>query len=190
MSMFKKFKRKSISELMSVTTFVEINKTLDFVSVSTEDKKLSPEEFNKGYVARNPSNHNDLWYVSKAYADENLEALEEVTITADTVSEKTLTNTSVEDVKKNVSDVVVWGDGDTFQLICKASSKSQGWMKSCKAMEIPNIGCVVQVTTQQDKNVAEALVFVPNVKIVTMMSHIGEDATVIGRKIVHVSSNL
>ncbi len=38
-------------------------------------------------------------------------------------------------------------------------------MKSCKAMEVSG-GCVVQVTTQQWSNVAEALTFVPNVQIV------------------------
>ena len=77
---------------------------------------------------------------------------------------KTLTNTSVEDVVKNVSDVVIVGNGDTFQLLCKASSKAQGWMKSAKAMETP-YGCVVQVTTQQGHHVAEALTFVPGAKI-------------------------
>lgn len=87
------------------------------------------------------------------------------------VMEKSLENTSIEDVKKTTSDVVVFGNGDTFQLISKASSKSQGWMKSCKAMEIKGIGCVVQVTTEfRDKsgevsNCAEALTFVPNVEI-------------------------
>ena len=64
-----------------------------------------------------------------------------------------------------VSDIVVVGNGDTFQLLCKASSKEQKWMKSAKAMQTPN-GCVVQVTTQQGDNVAEALTFVPSVKIV------------------------
>ena len=83
-----------------------------------------------------------------------------------TTEEKTLDNTSVEDVKKKVSDVVIVGNGNTFQLLSKASSKAQGWMKSAKAMEIPNVGCVVQVTTQQGDNVAEALTFVPGVKIV------------------------
>ena len=39
-------------------------------------------------------------------------------------------------------------------------------MKSAKAMEIDGVGCVVQVTTQQGSNVAEALVFVPNATIV------------------------
>lgn len=78
---------------------------------------------------------------------------------------KSLDVTSVEDAKQKVSDVVVVGDGDMFKLLCKASSKSQGWMKSCKAMQTPN-GCVVQVTTQQGDNVAEALTFVPGVSIV------------------------
>lgn len=64
-----------------------------------------------------------------------------------------------------MSDLVVFGDGDTFQLICKASSKAEGWLKSTKAMEIPGVGCVVQVTTQQGDNVAEALTFVPGVRI-------------------------
>ena len=90
---------------------------------------------------------------------------------------KTLDNISIEDVKSKVPDVKVIGNGDTFRLLCKTSSNSEGWMKSSKAMEIPGVGCVVQVTTQQKSNVigssygelwsvAEALVFVPGVKIV------------------------
>lgn len=79
--------------------------------------------------------------------------------------EKSLDVTSVEDAKTKVNDIVVVGNGDMFTLLCKASSKSQGWMKSAKAMETPN-GCVVQVTTQQGSNVAEALTFVPGVRIV------------------------
>lgn len=79
-------------------------------------------------------------------------------------AEKALDVTIVEDAKTKVNDIVVVGNGDTFSLLCKASSKSQGWMKSAKAMETPS-GCVVQVTTQQGENVAEALTFVPGVKI-------------------------
>lgn len=79
--------------------------------------------------------------------------------------EKTLDNVNVADVKAKVSDVKVFGNGDTFQLLCKASSAEQGWMKSCKAMEIAGVGCVVQVTTQQGDQVAEALTFVPGVVI-------------------------
>ena len=66
---------------------------------------------------------------------------------------------------KNVDDVEVFGNGNLFQLLSKASSKSQGWMKSTNAMCIVGVGCLVQVTTQQGDNVAEALQFVPDVRI-------------------------
>ncbi len=79
--------------------------------------------------------------------------------------EKDLNVVNTEDAVKKVSDVIVVGNPDIFQLLCKASSKSQGWMKSTKAMEIEGVGCVLQITTQQDKNVAEAIQFIPNVKI-------------------------
>lgn len=88
--------------------------------------------------------------------------------------EKTLHNSDVSGAKKNVPDIEVVGNGDMFQLLCKASSKSEGWMKSTKAMEISddagNSACLVQVTTQQRNDngsyaVAEALTFVPGVKI-------------------------
>jgi len=78
---------------------------------------------------------------------------------------KTLHNSTVNEAHKNVSDLQIFGNGDTFKLICKASSGVEGWMKSTKAMEIPNIGCVIQVTTQQGDNIAEALTFVPGVRI-------------------------
>jgi hypothetical protein len=56
-----------------------------------------------------------------------------------------------------------------FSLLCKASSESEGWMKSTKAMAVVG-GCIVQVTTQQRNNdgsyaVAEALTYVPGVTI-------------------------
>jgi hypothetical protein len=79
---------------------------------------------------------------------------------------KTLDNTDINGAKKNVKDIQVFGDGDLFQLLSKASSESEGWMKSTKAMEILGVGCLVQVTTQQGENVSEALTFVPGVKIV------------------------
>ena len=80
-------------------------------------------------------------------------------------TKKTLGNTTVNAAKKNVTDLVTYGDGDSFKLICKASSQCEGWMKSTKAMQIDGIGCVVQVTTQQGDQVAEAITFVPGVKI-------------------------
>lgn len=84
---------------------------------------------------------------------------------------KTTDVTNVAEAKTKISDIKVFGNGDLFQLICKASSDAQGWMKSTKAMQTP-VGCVVQVTTQQKNldqtySVAEALTFVPGVKIMT-----------------------
>jgi len=78
--------------------------------------------------------------------------------------EKTLNVASVEDAKKKIPDLEVIGNGDMFTLLCKASSNSQKWMKSAKAMQTP-VGCVVQVTTQNGEHVAEALTFVPGVAI-------------------------
>ena len=99
------------------------------------------------------------------------------------MEKKSLSNTCVNGTKKNVKDVVVFGNGDMFKLLCKASSESQGWMKSTKAMIIPH-GVVIQVTTQQlnpdgSYSVAEALTsIVGNFKLVDDVNN--------GRKIVPV----
>jgi hypothetical protein len=86
-----------------------------------------------------------------------------------TMKEKTLFNSDISGARKNVKDIQIVGNSDQFRLLFKASSQEEGWMKSTKAMEVPG-GCVVQVTTQQRNPdgsyaVAEALTFVPNVKI-------------------------
>lgn len=78
---------------------------------------------------------------------------------------KTLNNSDVKGAKKQVPDLELFGNGDLFQLICKASSKSEGWMKSTKAMNIAKLGCVIQCTTQQGNNIAEAVCFVPGSRI-------------------------
>lgn len=77
---------------------------------------------------------------------------------------KTLNNSDVNGATKQVKDIEFYGNGDTFALLCKASSKEEGWMKSTKVCNLPN-GCLVQVSTQQGDNVAEAITFVPNVHI-------------------------
>ena len=79
---------------------------------------------------------------------------------------KTLGNTCSNRATKNVKDIVFWGNGDTFKLISKASSESEGWMKSTKAMQAGS-SVVVQVTTQQRNPdgsyaIAEALTTVLN----------------------------
>jgi hypothetical protein len=86
------------------------------------------------------------------------------------MTNKTLHNSDVSGARKNVKDIQIVGNGDMYRLLCKASSQAEGWMKSSKAMEVPG-GCVVQVTTQQRNPdgsyaIAEALAFVPGVKIV------------------------
>lgn len=81
------------------------------------------------------------------------------------LTKKSLGNTTTNGASKNVSDLSIWGEGDMWKLISKASSESEGWMKSTKAMEIEGVGCLVQVTTQQGNNIAEAVTFVPGVKI-------------------------
>lgn len=104
---------------------------------------------------------------------------------------KTLSNTDVKGAREQVKDLEVFGNGDTFLLICKASSAAEGWMKSTKAMPVPNLGCVVQVTTQQsvwdyetdreiDVAVAEAVCFVPGADIVEFF---GKDGIVVGRRL-------
>ena len=88
------------------------------------------------------------------------------------MTEKTLHNSDISGARQNVPDIKVVGDGDLFQLLAKASSLQEGWMKSTKAMQIPRVGCIVQVTTQQKNpdgsySIAEALTFVPNVALAT-----------------------
>lgn len=103
--------------------------------------------------------------------------------------DKTLSNQDGNGVQKNVHDVKFFGDPDGFQLICKASSELEGWMKSTKAMEIPGAGCLVQVTTQQRNEsdggyaVAEALTFVPGIEIVPGFD---DNGNIIGRRLMPI----
>lgn len=76
---------------------------------------------------------------------------------------KSLGNTDVNGAAKNVEDLVIFGNGDLFKLVSKASSEAEGWMKSTKACNMPT-GVLVQVTTQQGDHVAEALQFIPGVR--------------------------
>ena len=101
------------------------------------------------------------------------------------MSEKDLNITEVRGAKANISDLQVYGDGDTFRLLCKASSQSQGWMKSTKVCNVPG-GCIVKVTTQQrnpdgSSAVAEALTYVPGVHL---------DAEANPRRLVVATANL
>lgn len=74
--------------------------------------------------------------------------------------EKTLNVINNNDLKNKVSDVEIFGE-DVWHLLCKASSKNEKWMKSTKVMNVHG-GCLVQVTTQNQDNIAESVVFVPH----------------------------
>lgn len=102
-------------------------------------------------------------------------------------SAKDLGITDVRGAKANISDLKVFGDGDTFRLLCKASSEEQGWMKSTKVCNVTG-GCIVQVTTQQRNPdgsyaVAEALTYVPGVciardeprRLIALSLHAGDE---------------
>ena len=102
---------------------------------------------------------------------------------------KTLHNTDANGATKNVKDIVFWGNGDTFKLISKASSESESWMKSTKAMQCGN-DVVVQVTTQQRNpdgsySIAEALTTVKNKKIEELADR--SSGQILSRRIVELT---
>ena len=112
------------------------------------------------------------------------EIFEEGYIQQEPKAGKSLGNTCANGTRKNVSDIVFWGDGDSFKLISKASTENEGWMKSTKAYDY-GTGVVLQVTTQQRNPdgsyaVAEAITNVPGV---TIIEHKDQNDVVIGRRI-------
>lgn len=70
MTEYKQYRRKGLSEMKAY----QLGDDLSGVSISDADKLLPT--LVGGYIARNPKNHNDLWYVAKAYHDDNLETVE------------------------------------------------------------------------------------------------------------------
>ena len=138
--------------------------SMEGVSISQEDEyNGSPKEGDM--IAFNPLNPNDMWLVAKKFFNDNYIKAKEAEMVG-----KSLANTDANGARKNVKDIVFWGNGDTFKLISKASSEAEGWMKSTKAMDVTN-GVVVQVTTQQRNPdgtyaIAEAVTYVPGVRIV------------------------
>jgi len=84
---------------------------------------------------------------------------------------KTLHNSDISGTSKNVPDVKVFGDGDAWKLLCKASSEKEGWMKSTKILSVGKDGITagffLQVTTQQRNpdgsySLAEAVTYCPH----------------------------
>jgi hypothetical protein len=84
---------------------------------------------------------------------------------------KSLDVINSDDARKKVPDIKHYG-GDQWILFSKAWSKEQGWMKSTKVLEIHDVGCLINVTTQQGDHIAEALCFVPDVSITVDMDSI------------------
>ena len=159
---WKKYKRTGSAEMCAYEEGMSMRK----VSISAPDKEAgSPKPGDM--IARNPNNPNDQWLVSAKYFQDNFRE----DLPVECKAEKSLHNSDVNGARKNVSDIKVFGNGDAFQLICKASSGKEGWMKSTKAMDVGS-GCWVQVTTQQRNpggsySVAEALTFAPGIGIYT-----------------------
>jgi len=122
--------------------------------------------YKDGYLSWSPKKAADEAY--HPVADETADQAE---ISPKVVGTKTLHNSEVSGAKKNVKDTKIIGNEDAFQLLFKASSKNEGWMKSTKAMHCGNGQVVIQVTTQQRNldgsyAVAEALTTVQTSDIV------------------------
>lgn len=164
------YRKKDTKEELLVIALNNYAGDINIVKVSDEDRKQTADEFNQGYITVDLANNYN--YANAKYIATDFEPI----INTD----KTLNVTDNKDLVNKVSDIEIFGE-DVWKLICKASSKSQGWMKSTKAMEIAGIGCVIQVTTQQGVEVSEAVTFVPNVRIHEMY----DGDVVIGRKLVN-----
>lgn len=80
-------------------------------------------------------------------------------------TKKTKDIKNIEHAKQKIGDLFVYGNGDAWQLVCKASSKKEGWMKSTKAMDV-GAGLLIQVSTQQGSEVAEAITYLPGGKLI------------------------
>ena len=151
----------------------ELANALSNLEISREDTGKMSENYTTAHNERDQANE-DLASMRVILAD-NLAEIKRLNAmmldqTIDPTVGKTLHNSDIDGARKNVKDIVVVGNGDMFQLLCKASSKAEGWMKSTKGMQFAG-GALVQVSTQQRNPdgsyvVAEALAFVPNVTII------------------------
>jgi hypothetical protein len=77
---FKHYQRKGLSEMISVSEFIANGGDMTKVSIADVDAKLLTTDFQQGFIARNPKNHEDLWYVAKKYFDDNLQPAFDITI--------------------------------------------------------------------------------------------------------------
>lgn len=91
-------------------------------------------------------------------------------------------NIDTESTANATPDLELFGDPDMWLLISKASSARGGWMRSTKALQIPGVGCLVQVSTQRDGNVAESVTFVPGIEVAEDRA---ADGKISGRRLIH-----
>lgn len=169
---FKQYSRKGLSEMRP---FVEEDQKIAGISFSAEDLKL--KTLVGGFIARNPKNHADQWYVAKKYFEDNLEevVIEDIAETA--IAE--------EDYRQRRMD---W-DGDGFLLIAEDEGDEEAkgdlpleyWNLSTRVMDINGVGCVIKTSTIVNGNVSEALVFVSGARVFQTED---EDGNVISRSIV------
>jgi hypothetical protein len=73
---WKQYRRSNFAEMRAIEPGEDIG--LEGVSISGPDLMLletNPEEFARGFIARNPLNHDDQWYVSRHYFELNFEEI-------------------------------------------------------------------------------------------------------------------
>jgi hypothetical protein len=58
------------------------------------------------------------------------------------------------------------GVPESFELLCKSTMPAHSIVRAVFAYEIPGMGCLVQVSSKDGNQIAEALTFVSGVKIV------------------------
>ena len=66
MNEFKRYRRTNVAEMRPYVK----GEDLTGISVSEQDDP----ETDMGMIARNPKNHSDKWYISRAYFEENYES--------------------------------------------------------------------------------------------------------------------
>ncbi len=83
--------------------------------------------------------------------------------------EKTLDVVDAATLVEKVKDVSIYSNCvSDWVTLHKVSSESEGWFKSTKALDLKT-GVLIQVTTQQGDNVAEALQYCHGVKLVSLL---------------------
>ena len=55
---------------------------------------------------------------------------------------------------------------ELFRVLSRVASATEGWTQTTKAMEIPGVGCVLQVTIRFGDTVTNTLTLVPGERIV------------------------